>query len=107
MIESLQIHLREEAIRIAGQAIMDFTRQEPALNVVPVKPGVNLMAKRILRWDAARSYKTSTGSFRCSFFWKEHPNSILISEHHDLRFHSIAHDTIKNRDIILRKIAGG
>lgn len=105
----MQIHLREEAIRIAGQAIMDFTRQDPALDVVLVlcKLGVNLMAKRILRWDAARSYKTSTGSFRCSFFWKEHPNSILISEHHDLRFHSIAHDTIKNRDIILRKMAGG
>ena len=50
MIESLQIHLGEEAIRIAGQAVMDFKRQNPALDVVPglCKPGVNLMAKRIL-----------------------------------------------------------
>ena len=32
---------------------------------------------------------------------------ILISEHHHLQFHSITHDTIKNKDIILREIAGG
>ena len=66
------------------------------------------MAKRILGWDVTRSYKTSTGSFRRSFsFWQKHPNSILIPERHDLRFHSIVRDTIKNRDIILREIAGG
>ena len=52
---------REEAIYIAGQAITDFIRRSPALDVVLVlyKPGIYLMAKRILGWDDTHSYETS------------------------------------------------
>lgn len=72
------------------------------------KLGINLMAKRILGWEDVNRYEVSTGIIWCSLFCcLRHPNSILIAEHHDLQFHSIAHDTIKNKDIILREIAGG
>lgn len=62
LIFSGEYHIpREEAIYIAGQAITDFIRRSPALDVVLVlyKPGIYLMAKRILGWDDTHSYETS------------------------------------------------
>lgn len=59
LIFSGEYHIpREEAIYIAGQAITDFIRRSPALDVVLVlyKPGIYLMAKRILGWDDTHSY---------------------------------------------------
>ena len=58
LIFSGEYHIpREEAIYIAGQAITDFIRRSPALDVVLVlyKPGIYLMAKRILGWDDTHS----------------------------------------------------
>lgn len=54
---------REEAIRIAGQAIMDFTRQNPTWDVVTIlyKPGIYLMAKWILGWEDINRYEVSAG----------------------------------------------
>lgn len=42
---------------------MDFTRQNPTWDVVTIlyKPGIYLMAKRILGWEDINCYEVSAG----------------------------------------------
>lgn len=60
LIFSGEYHIpREDAIRIAGNAITAFTRRHPELDVVLVlyKPGIYAMAKRILGWAETHEYE--------------------------------------------------
>lgn len=64
LIFSGEYHIpRETAIRIAGQAIRDFTARHPELDAVLVlyKPGIYAMAKAMLGWEDTKEYEPGAG----------------------------------------------